>query len=237
MPGQVLVVDDNMSDLIMTSNHVESEGYETVQANNGIDALDKLADHQFSLFIIDLQMPRMGGIELIQRLKRMSEMKDTPILVTSARREPRDSRLAVHTGANDYLIKPIDTQIFEEKFRRILGKFEDWCSYKLDQNSDESDANLQIPIKILEFNEIEAKVSSSLPRELGTHIDLESALLTRHEAPRLLTKVETCEKKGDLYEMRLKYVGVTEETRAKIRKICRQLYFERAAKRQEMEDR
>ena len=85
MPGQVLVVDDNMSDLIMTSNHVESEGYETVQANNGIDALDKLAYHQFSLFIIDLQMPRMGGIELIQRLKRMSEMKDTPILVTSAR--------------------------------------------------------------------------------------------------------------------------------------------------------
>ena len=123
MSKYVLVVEDNPSDLMISSAMVESMGLVPITATNGIEALDQLGEYEFQLFIVDLQMPKMGGIDLIKRIKKIEEVKTVPIIVTSARKESKDVKGAVLAGAQDYLVKPLDKQVFAEKLKKNYRQY------------------------------------------------------------------------------------------------------------------
>ena len=213
MSNYILVVDDNPSDLLITSAHLEKEGYEVVQATDGYDALDKLEEFRFRLLIVDLLMPNMGGIELIKRIKRTQNYKDIPILVTSARKEAHDVKLAVQVGANDYIVKPIDGAIFEEKIRRILGKGPDWTEYIIDQDLEKSLGYIKKPLKILSINEIGITILYGESLVRGESFEIGGRILG--ENFNLLSKVEDCTKTNELYRVKFSFVGTSEEHRKK----------------------
>ena len=223
MGNYVLVVDDNPSDLIITSAYVENEGYIAIQAENGYEALDKISEFEYCLVIVDLQMPKMGGIELIKRLRRVEEFKNASILVTSARKESKDVKLAVQAGATDYLVKPLDSQIFEEKFNRIVGKRAEWNEYVLDQESDKSMGFIRKPLKIHSINEIGVTVYSKEPCEAGENFDIGGDIFGAGGV--LPVKVESCMEEQTGFKIKFLFIGVNEEQRKKIRLLCREVWI------------
>jgi two-component system, chemotaxis family, chemotaxis protein CheY len=112
MPGVALVVDDSMVIRHTVSRFLEERGYTVVSASNGVEALEILKRVKPALVITDLQMPSMGGSELISALKSQPEMASIPILIltgVSGRSDPKETR------AEFTIFKDIDVQEQLEK--------------------------------------------------------------------------------------------------------------------------
>jgi CheY-like chemotaxis protein/anti-sigma regulatory factor (Ser/Thr protein kinase) len=89
----VLVVDDEEGSRQMLRRHVEKEGYEVVEAEDGEDALRKLAERRPALVLLDLFMPKMDGFELVQRLRKDPELKSLPVVVVTSKELGAEERM------------------------------------------------------------------------------------------------------------------------------------------------
>lgn len=108
----LLVVDDDRNILELMAAILASQGYDDViYAQSGEEALSLInqRQHQFSTFILDIQMPGMDGVELCGRIRAVSEHRRTPIIMLTAMRDKEHIDGAFLRGATDYLTKPIDT--------------------------------------------------------------------------------------------------------------------------------
>lgn len=103
----VLVVDDAISLRQTISLTLQKYGYQVVQAQNGVEALEKLQHHpEVNLVISDLEMPRMNGFELLSNLRQSSNLANVPVVVLTSRSAEKHRQLAEALGANAYLTKP-----------------------------------------------------------------------------------------------------------------------------------
>ena len=225
MSKYVLVVEDNPSDLMISSAMVESMGLVPITATNGIEALDQLGEYEFQLFIVDLQMPKMGGIDLIKRIKKIEEVKTVPIIVTSARKESKDVKGAVLAGAQDYLVKPLDKQVFAEKLKKTIGNTEEaWKEYSLNPEFFDSLGYMKKRINILSLSEVSMALETSEQVEEGQNMEFFADILEAQGVGTLAGSVKSCEKTETGYKVKLSFIGMTEETRKKIRVLCRNLW-------------
>ncbi|BAZ07352.1 hybrid sensor histidine kinase/response regulator [Calothrix sp. NIES-3974] len=107
VPRWVLVVDDAISLRQTISLTLQKYGYQVIQAENGIEALEKLQHHpEISLVISDLEMPRMNGFELLSHVRQNPSIKDKPIVILTSRSAEKHRQLASALGATAYLTKP-----------------------------------------------------------------------------------------------------------------------------------
>lgn len=117
-----LVVDDSptMRQLISFSLK-RIPGCRIVEANDGVDALKKLAMEKFSLILTDINMPVMDGLKLVSMIRKDSEYKKIPIIIitTEGAEDVRNEGLAL--GANDYVAKPIKTGELLTAVNKLLG--------------------------------------------------------------------------------------------------------------------
>src|SRR5699024_5829034 len=88
-------------------SQILSKLYHTTTALNGKDALRQIQKNQFDLVICDVMMPEMSGFELTKKIRNYYTITELPILLITARDLPKDIYYAFHSGANDYLVKPI----------------------------------------------------------------------------------------------------------------------------------
>ena len=97
------------------------EGAELVYAENGAEALDRAAETpDFDLFIVDINMPKMDGLEFLRRLRADLELT-APALVISTEAEDQDHRAAIEAGASGYLRKPWTPPQLLEAVRGLFG--------------------------------------------------------------------------------------------------------------------
>ena len=108
--GVVLVVDDEEQNRSLLRDPLEARGYEIVEAENGLQALQKVAERPPDVILLDLMMPRMDGFEVCRRLKKDPQTAHIPILIVTALSERRERLMGIEAGANDFLNKPIDIQ-------------------------------------------------------------------------------------------------------------------------------
>ncbi len=103
---KILVIEDdkNISSLIRTI--LSTNGYEVITASHGSEALSMIASHCPELLVLDLGLPDMDGVELIESVRRWSNV---PIIVVSARSYERDKVQALDLGADDYVTKPFSS--------------------------------------------------------------------------------------------------------------------------------
>ena len=106
MKERILVAEDDRAILTGVADLLESEGYEVVPAGNGAEALDLYRRHAPDLVLLDVMMPKMSGIELIQRVRQDPELSGIKILMLTARSQEGDRIRARNSGADDYLVKP-----------------------------------------------------------------------------------------------------------------------------------
>ena len=103
---RVLVVDDEAMLADLLSQALRHEGWETATAKDGLDALAKASSFQPDVVILDVQMPRMDGLETLERLRARDP--ELPVLFLTARDAVADRVQGLRAGADDYVTKPFD---------------------------------------------------------------------------------------------------------------------------------
>jgi len=105
---KILIVDDETVNIHVLENYLYLEGYKTKSATNGQDAIELVKNESFDLILLDIMMPKMSGFEVCTLLRKEYTSYELPILMLTARNISSDIATAFHSGANDYLVKPID---------------------------------------------------------------------------------------------------------------------------------
>lgn len=105
-PPAALVVDDSLSARRSLAQFITDMGMDVVTAKDGFDAIEQLEKRTPSLLIVDLEMPRMNGLELTSHLRSREEYKDIPVIMITSRSTDRHKNLAKNAGVNTYLTKP-----------------------------------------------------------------------------------------------------------------------------------
>jgi eukaryotic-like serine/threonine-protein kinase len=108
LSAHILVVDDKDMNRDLLSRRLRRSGYEVSVAIDGIDALEKIEQTQFDLILLDIMMPRMGGMEVLEHLRQSYTVTELPIIMATAKSDSDTVVEALQIGANDYVIKPLD---------------------------------------------------------------------------------------------------------------------------------
>src|SRR5687767_9091506 len=104
----LLVVDDVQENRDILSRRLEKQGFSVLSAEGGQEALDIVAREPVDLVLLDIMMPGINGIEVLQRLRQTYLPTDLPIIMVTAKSESENIVEALDFGANDYVTKPID---------------------------------------------------------------------------------------------------------------------------------
>jgi two-component system KDP operon response regulator KdpE len=117
----ILVVDDEPRIVRFVKMNLDLEGYITLEANNGMQALEKVRDHQPDLVLLDVEMPGMDGFEVLRRIR---EIGDMPVIMLTVRSDENDKIKGLDLGADDYVTKPFSPRELSSRIRAVLRRFE-----------------------------------------------------------------------------------------------------------------
>jgi len=101
----ILVVDDSITTRVMEKNILESAGYHVLLANDGVEALASLRITHFDLVVSDVDMPRMNGFDLTQKVKHDEKLRNVPVILVTALDSAADRERGLESGADAYMIK------------------------------------------------------------------------------------------------------------------------------------
>lgn len=116
---RILTVDDSASMRALLLNALQQEGFDVEQAVDGQDALDWLASNEVDVIITDINMPRLDGFGLIERLRESARHADRPILVLSTESSNEKKSRARDAGATGWIVKPFNAEKLAAAVRRI----------------------------------------------------------------------------------------------------------------------
>lgn len=112
----ILIVDDEANIRAALARWFDMRGFDVVTAADGLEAIDVCTNRRFDVITMDLEMPRMGGIEAIQIIRQSDS--DVPILIVTGL--PRDAGRALSGGATKILMKPLRLRELEVEVRRLV---------------------------------------------------------------------------------------------------------------------
>ncbi|MBM9596298.1 response regulator transcription factor [Roseitranquillus sediminis] len=119
--SRIALVDDDRNILTSVSMLLESEGFEVEIHSDGQSALDAFHRRSPDLAILDVKMPRMDGMDLLQRLRQKSHL---PVIFLTSKDDEVDEVLGLRMGADDYVRKPFSQRLLVERIRSILRRQE-----------------------------------------------------------------------------------------------------------------
>lgn len=102
----ILIIDDAATVRAYHRSILESAGYHVDEAINGIEAIEKVLQKQYALYIVDINMPKLDGYSFLKELRGMN-MEQAPAIMVSTEASETDKQKAFECGANYYLIKPV----------------------------------------------------------------------------------------------------------------------------------
>lgn len=112
MTGRVLVVDDDCDVVEILREFLSAKGYEVLTANDGAEALRKVKEERPHLILLDIQMPRMDGLEVLRQLRQIDQ--EVGVIMITGVNEQEIARKAMELGAFDYIMKPLDLPYLEQ---------------------------------------------------------------------------------------------------------------------------
>ncbi|MEH0664323.1 response regulator [Vibrio scophthalmi] len=117
---KILAVDDSVSIRQMVSHTLKDAGYEVETANDGKDALNKVMSAKFDVVISDVNMPNMGGFELVKALREKPQYKFVPILMLTTETSADKKLQGKQAGATGWLVKPFNPDTLLKTLKRVL---------------------------------------------------------------------------------------------------------------------
>ncbi len=122
-PLPVLVIDDSLTTRMLEQSILESAGYDVDLATSAEEGLEIARRKQYSLFLVDVEMPGMDGFSFIQTIRADAELRDIPAILVTSRNEPEDLRRGKEVGAQDYVVKSEFNQA------NLLGRIRELVSH------------------------------------------------------------------------------------------------------------
>ena len=116
----ILVVDDISQNNDLLEAYLTPQGYEIVKAVSGEEALEKLADNQIDLILLDVMMPGMDGFEVTRRIRQDPKTRLMPIILVTALKETEDRIKGIKAGCDDYISKPFDKMELLARVQSLL---------------------------------------------------------------------------------------------------------------------
>ena len=179
LPLQILIAEDNTINQELVRAMFGKMGYAPVIVNDGLEAIAALKTHTYDIVFLDVQMPRMNGIEtanyIVQNWSEVSTTPSRPIMIAmTASVMQGDREMCLDAGMNDYISKPIS-------FDTLQRALERWSDHSKQIRSPEPISEVNIDFEDFALNEI-AKISSGLPKRMIN-------IFISQEAPNLLQKL------------------------------------------------
>ena len=112
MEGRVLVVDDDPNVQEILREFLSAKGYEIITAGDGAEGLRRVKEERPHLILLDIQMPKMDGLEVLRRLREID--KEVSVIMITSVNEQEIARQAIELGAFDYIVKPLDLPYLEQ---------------------------------------------------------------------------------------------------------------------------
>ncbi len=120
----VLVVDDALTIRKYHRNLLEEVGYQVLEAENGIEALEKMFEYQVHLCLVDVNMPLMDGFTFVNELRKGEHHPDCPVIMITTEASESESNRGYEAGANLYLIKPTSPETLQTYCQIMLSAIE-----------------------------------------------------------------------------------------------------------------
>jgi DNA-binding response OmpR family regulator len=118
MMKTILLVEDNTNQLLLYKQELSLEGYNIITAQDGQEAIKKVKEHTPDLIVMDINMPKINGIEAIGKI--LSEHKKVPIIINTAYSSYKDNFMS--WSADAYIIKSSDLKELKDKIKELIGK-------------------------------------------------------------------------------------------------------------------
>jgi adenylate cyclase len=118
---RILVVDDDPQNRDLLARRLERHGFEVETARDGIDGLRRIDADDFHLVMLDVMMPGMNGLEVLERVRRTRSMAELPVILATGLAETEDAVEGLGRGANDYVTKPFDFPMVVARVRTQLA--------------------------------------------------------------------------------------------------------------------
>ncbi len=119
---RILVCDDDRAIRDLVAWQMRDAGYDVVLARHAAEAFDRMKEYQFSLVVMDGQMPGMDGTEAVKRIKGDRYLSQIPVLMLTARTAHDHVLAALQNGADDYMAKPVHATELLRRVQKLLAR-------------------------------------------------------------------------------------------------------------------
>jgi DNA-binding response OmpR family regulator len=118
---RILVADDDPQMRRLIRSILERDGYEVTEAVDGLDALESVERHPVDLMVMDIDMPRLDGLGVLEELRARVKTSSVPVIVLTARIDETEAQV-LELGAQDYLSKPVQPASLQARVKAVLRR-------------------------------------------------------------------------------------------------------------------
>jgi two-component system chemotaxis response regulator CheY len=118
---RILVVDDGMTVRMFCRAVLEGDGFGVEEADNGVEGIERALASKFDLLLVDINMPKMDGYEMIRQVRGDPGLQSVPVVAISTEAADGDITRAYEAGANFYMVKPVKPGELAEAARLLTG--------------------------------------------------------------------------------------------------------------------
>ena len=161
---KILVVDDEKNIMDLLVFNLQKEGYKTLEAYDGITAVDMALKEQPDLILLDIMIPKLDGISVCKKIRYAFNISNIPILMISARDTESDKIVGLEMGADDYITKPFQVREVMARIKANLRKAENNSTMDSYQNYKQEDKSniIKVGDMILDLKKIEVRVKGEV---------------------------------------------------------------------------
>ena len=131
----ILIVDDEKMILNLLAHNLEKEGYNVIEATDGLEAINIAQEKKIDLILLDVMLPKLDGLSVCKRVKNMLNI---PILMVTAKDDELDKILGLELGADDYITKPFNIRELLARIKANLRKYDIVSNLEKEQKSEKS---------------------------------------------------------------------------------------------------
>ena len=120
MTEKILLIEDNEQNRILMRQILTRQGYDLLEAKDGLTGIEMARAHIPALILLDIQMPVMNGFMVIRELRNDAELRKIKVIAVTSFAMKGDREKALQAGFDEYVTKPIDTRTFPELVKQVL---------------------------------------------------------------------------------------------------------------------
>ena len=159
----ILIVDDEKMILNLLSHNLSKEGYNVIEASDGLEAIDIVQNKKVDLILLDVMLPKLDGLSVCKRVKNIVNV---PILMVTAKDDELDKILGLELGADDYITKPFNIRELLARVKANLRKYNIVSNNDKKQNKEESSIRrtnvITVGVLTLDLDRFEVMINNQI---------------------------------------------------------------------------